>query len=85
MMSSLTEVRERELALVLFHEGLEALERDNFAQRDMNSLGAGFYTKNPGGFVGKLGVEADRSERDGHGIYILLLLYIRVKTLLDWP
>ena len=64
MISSLTEVGERELALVLFHEGLEALERDNFAERDMNGLGARFYTKNPGGFVGELGIETNGGEAD---------------------
>ncbi len=64
MISSLTEVRERELALVLFHEGLEALEGDNFAQRDMDRLGARFYTKNLGGFIGELSIEADGGEID---------------------
>jgi len=62
MISSLTEIGERELALVLFHEGLEALERDDFAQRDVDGLGARFYTKNLGGFVGELGIEADGGE-----------------------
>ena len=79
MISSLTEVRERELALVLFHEGLETLERDNFAQRDVDRLGARFYTKDLGGLVGELGIEADRSEIDRHNIYSLVDLYIHVK------
>jgi hypothetical protein len=70
---------EGEFARVLFHQGPEALERDNLAQRDVNGLGAGFYTKDLGGFIGKLGIEADRGERDRHDIYTLLLLYICVK------
>ncbi len=49
MMRSLIEVCERELAFVFLHQGLETLERDNLAERDMNGLGAGFYTKNLGG------------------------------------
>src|SRR5580704_14693962 len=59
MMMSLIKSRERELARVLLHQGLKALQSDDFAEGDVDSVGAGFRAEDFYGLVGQLSVQTD--------------------------
>src|ERR1700730_15755398 len=52
MTRSINVAFERKLPLVLLHQLLEALQRNDFAQGDVNGIGAGFRLEHSHGLVG---------------------------------
>src|ERR1700678_628300 len=58
MITSLIEPGKLEFAGVLFHQGLEALQRNDFTQSDMHGIGARFRLEHFHGLVGQVRVEA---------------------------
>src|SRR5271170_2557160 len=85
--TSLIESGKLEFAGVLLHQGLEALQPNDFAQGDVHGIGAGFRLEHSHGLVGQVGVEADRCHGHSHraslfaDIYTVADSYIRVKRL----
>jgi hypothetical protein len=69
----LTGTFEAKFAGIFGHQILEAPERNNFLQSDVNCFGARFGSENLDGFIGKVGVEANGGKRN---IYIILSSYI---------
>src|SRR5258706_10711632 len=59
MTTSLIESGELEFAGVLLHQGLETLQPNDFAQRDVHGIRAGFRLEHPHGLVGQVRVQAD--------------------------
>src|ERR1019366_632961 len=75
MMTSLIETAEGELAFVLLHQSLEALQRDQFTKRDMDGFSAGLYAEKFFRLVGQFGVQADRCHGRGHRILVDFNVY----------
>src|SRR5580700_2408244 len=59
MTTSLIESGKLEFAGVLLHQGFEALQRNDFAQSDVNGVSTGFRLEDSHGLVGQVRVQAD--------------------------
>jgi hypothetical protein len=65
--SSIIGSHQLQLARVFLHQIFETLERDDFTESHRNSFCVGLRTRDVRGFIGQVGIEADRS----HGLEFL--------------
>src|ERR1700676_680737 len=75
MTMSLIKSGELQFSGVLLHQGLEALQRDDLAERDVNGISSGFRAEYFHGLVSKLSIQPDRCHGYGHSVLPRLCVY----------
>src|SRR5271166_6373622 len=66
---------ERKLPFVFLHQLLEALQRHDFAQGDVNGVGSRFRSEDLHGLVGQVGIQPDCGHGHSHDVTSPLYTY----------